>query len=542
MNLEGPLLVPTERGLTAVIDGIHLYPPEDPIGYARKRVRSAQIAPRSLVFIPSVGLGHGLSDLLDRLPEGSAVLCVEADQRIMALASSCALPEDPRLTVIRTENAMAVALALSRMGAARFRRVVELPLSAGYRLNPGLYASFADLLVSEIRTYWQNKLTLISMGGLWVRNLFENLPLLLSGSDFRSKRTSLPIVVAGAGPSLETAIKFLKTERRSFFLAAVDTVLPVLAAESIRPDLVVVLEAQAANLADFLPSLDPSLPLACDLASSPLPVRLFRRNLCFFSSSFAPVALLDRLAAAGLRPAPFPPLGSVGAAAAYAAFQLTHRDVFLVGLDFSYPDGRTHARGTPAHIAMLAHACRIRPAGHAAYVSLAARAITREKDKNGKPVLTDIVMKSYRDGLARIIERDAYERTWDLGVTGLPLGARFIGMEEASEKLESAHKVDGEPIAEAGHFGRPAIEAFLDGEARLLSSAKSAIRSLLSSKSAHRAPPEAQDALKAIDYTFVHFPDEPDIEAPTRSFLARALIAADYYSTRLARIRQRTTG
>lgn len=331
MTEEEPLLVHTEKGLTAVWKTVQLYPPADPIEYARRKARASSLAPRTLVFVPSVGLGYGLQELLGRLPEDCAVLCVEAHQEIMALAMSQGLPRDPRMLIIRTEDESAVARAFRGMGLARFRRVVEIPLSGGYRLAPSLYRRLYRLLQAEIHGYWRNRLTLIALGSLQVRNLIANLALLAEGRDFASLSTTHPVVVAGAGPSLEDALPVLRAVRDRVLLVAVDTALPRLIAESLAPDIVVALEAQVVNLQDFLTRGDPGMLLACDLSSHPAVPRLFAGRVFFFSSSFAPLRIFARLEEACLLPCPFPPLGSVGVAAVHAALRLTAGEVFLTG-------------------------------------------------------------------------------------------------------------------------------------------------------------------------------------------------------------------
>jgi hypothetical protein len=200
MSGEEPLLVHSDKGATVLYKGIALYPAENPLGAARAKARAAQLAPRSLVYIPSIGLGHGMAELLARLPESSAVLCVETDPRILALASAQGLPRDERLIVLGTSDAEQIARVVRSLGLSRFRRVVEVPLSAGYRLDPGSYGGVRALLESLVRAYWQDAMTLIAMGSLWMRNLFENLAVLPGSRDFSCLATDAPVVVAGAGP------------------------------------------------------------------------------------------------------------------------------------------------------------------------------------------------------------------------------------------------------------------------------------------------------------------------------------------------------
>jgi hypothetical protein len=491
--------------------------------------------PRSLVYVPSVGIGHGLPDLLGRLAEGSAILCVEADPRIMALAVREGLPADPRLAIVRTTDFAAVAEALARLGTGRFRRVVEAPLCSGYRLFPALYADIHRLLEEEIATYWRNRLTLVAMGGLQVRNLFDNLALLPDASDFSALSTDLPVVVAGAGPSLEESIPVLQKLRSRFALIAVDTALPLLVAQSLRPDLIVALEAQAANLKDFIPREKWGARLACDLSAHPATTRLFMGRLHFFSSTFAPLRLFDRFAEARLLPSVFPALGSVGVAAVRAALCVTRDLVFLTGLDFSFPGSRTHARGTPQHLESLIRSTRLHAVGQDAYGALLSRRRTKVRDKRGGSVETDMVLRSYRENLRREIGGSS-QRAMDIGATGLDLGVRLIGAREfETTLLNRGTRGGGIATSDAPRFSRPALQGALDREANLLERAAGQIRAAIAEK-----PPRGRcaDILRAIDYAWVHFPDEPDLTSPDRSFLARALVAVGYYAQRLERIRR----
>lgn len=534
---EDPLLVPSDRGSTVLHRGIALYPAADPRGAARERARSVRLAPRTLVYVPSVGLGYGLAELLDRLPENSAVLCVETSDALMRRAVAAGLPHDERLRVVCTREAEEAARAARSLGIGRFRRVVAAPLCAGYRLDAGLYAELRRALEAVVRSHWQDAATLIAMGSLWVRNLFENLVLLPSSRDFSCLASDAPLVVVGAGPSLEKSITVLRQARDGFLLAAADTALPRLLEESLRPDIVVALEGQVANLQDFLPSAGADTALACELTAHPDTARLFPQRRFFFSSRFAPLTLFDRLNRAGLLPCPFPPLGSVGVAAVRAGLQITSGEVFVTGLDFSYPGSCTHARGTPHHLAALRAARRVQGVDQQVVQSLWARRPIRDRDKQGRPVATDLVLRTYRDGL-RMESACEAGRLWDLGQSGLDLGIRRIDEEQFVQRIRAAGAatprltVRGTPgPAAAG------VAAFLEGELRLLDRGLARITELLALAAAGGSGAEAdREMLAAIDYAVVHFPDGRQPGTVSQSLLARTRVAALYYRQRLQRL------
>ncbi len=377
----------------------------------------------------------------------------------------------------------------------------------------------------ELAGYWRNRLTLAALGSRMVCNLLDNLTLLPQAGDVADLSTELPVVVAGAGPSLDSTLEPLAALRDRFALVAVDTAVPALAARSIVPDLIVALEAQASNLQDFIPARAPAPLLACELASHPSVARLYRGRLFFFSSAFAPLSIFDRLREAGILPTPAPGLGSVGVCAAYLALRLTPGDVYLTGLDFSFPGGRTHGRGTPYHLAMLHRCERVKPIGQLAYQAMAARDRVRIQGKGGDVIQTDGVLRSYRDTLKRETAGDA-QRMVDLGDVGLDLGFRTLSVTEAADRLGAEarstrqggrHARSDSALLSAPRrkFDRRRVQAFLRSERDLLLSASEASRRAASSRAADSA---CAELLRAVQHAWIHFPDDPDPARPAPAF------------------------
>jgi len=427
MTETEPRLVDTGRGFTVTYRGKSLYSPADPRAAAVRRaeILAATLEPKTLLFVPSLGLGYGLPELLDRLPESCHILCVEVDERLFKLAVTQGppLPRSSRLTIIRADRPEQAAAMVHELGPWRFRRVVTVHLCAGYQWRRRAYLQLQQAIETEIRLYWQNKLTLMAMSRLWLKNLITNLRHLPGRGDILELATNRPVLVCGAGPSLEGSLRWIRRVRERVVLMAVDTALPVLAAEDLPPDWVFTLDAQLYTLADFLPYRDPRMKILCDLTSNPRCLRLFP-ELFFFSTRFHPLRLFDRLEASSVLPFPLPPRGSVGVSAVEAALALTTGPVLFTGLDFSYPYGRTHARGAPLQALMLLSCGRLRPCGMGGFEILLARPRLRLRGKSGATVLTDLVLESYARQLVEI--NKGCGRSFDLGSEGLPVGARQI--------------------------------------------------------------------------------------------------------------------
>lgn len=535
-----PFLIPTDRDPGLRHRGIDFYDPVDPALSAERRACAVSLLPSSLVFVPSLGLGYGLARLLARLPADCAILCVEVDQSVMALAEAKGLPDDPRLAILRTEREADVARALRLLGPHRFRRIITAPLCAGYRLAPGRYQALGAALERELESWWRNHMTLIALGARLVRNILLNLPLLSRAHDATGLATELPVVVAGAGPSLDAAVPILGKLRPRYVLVAADTALPSLAAHGIAPDLVVCLEAQQANLADFLGPRGPDIALACELAASPGAARLFADRLWWYSSDFAPIALLARLESAGIRPLVIPPLGSVGVVAAYLALRMTGSSLFLCGLDFSFPGLRSHARGSPHHLAALAASSRLAPVDLASFAALSARPLARRQGGKG-PVATDRVMLSYRDSLSRLLiqdsERTGARRVFELAAEGLPLPDIAVGEEEFASRLSAFPERPGRrlsPPAPAEKPGR-AIREFLAGEGTLIAEGSKVVSRMLGEGRAGTPSAEERTLLGALDYAWVSAAEVPDLASLSTGFLARLDVSLRFYRERMER-------
>ncbi len=546
MSSQRPLLVDAGRGLTIKYREKLLYSSVAPQQAAAQRARKTPLAEKTLIFVPSLGLGYGLSELLDRLPAGCHVLCVETDQLLMRCALSCtavSLPRDERLTIIRSDSPEAVAQFLQDLGAWRFRRVTPLYLCRAWELDKAIYHRMLAFLESGIRAYWQNRLTLTHMARLWVRNLFTNIHGLgrqdmPAAGDLSALRTEQAVLVAGAGASLEEALAYITRRRAELFVLSVDTALPVLLDAGILPDAVFMLESQQANLQDFLPYPGVSVPLICDLTANPQIIRHLGANgLYFYSSCFYPLSLFERLRSRCLLPAPLPPLGSVGVAAVSAALRITGGPVLLTGLDFSYLDGKTHARGAALNRAMCHGAHRYRPAGMLSFEAVRTRPLLRLPGKCGRLVLSDLVLQSYALKLQEILAGSG--RVFDLSARGLPTGARLLT--PASERGGKPAEV---PAAGAAAFPphaatfsptSEAVRAFLAGEEKMLATAVTLCRAALSNADESGLPaPALSEKLKLVEYAYLDFPDFTPEPRLTAELLVRLPPALEDIRRRLA--------
>ncbi|GHU98951.1 hypothetical protein FACS189483_07620 [Spirochaetia bacterium] len=182
-------------------------------------------------------------------------------------------------------------------------------------------------------------------GTRWFSNIIRNL--------LHAERSAPPLppihraLICAAGPSLDMQMPVIKQELSNHesgpFLIASDTSLPALLQEGIKPDAVVSIDCQHISYYHFMQGLPRDIPLFLDLASPPL-LATRTDNPRFFAGGHP----LTRYIARYWRP--FPNVDTSGANVTYAALSLAEylgaAKIELFGADFSYPQGKTYARGT----------------------------------------------------------------------------------------------------------------------------------------------------------------------------------------------------
>lgn len=574
MSGEKPRLEPASNGQHVFYLHRRLYSPRDPRGGAVRRAQAAgTVRPQTLVIVPSPLLGYGLEELLQNCPADAVVLAVELDPQLAELTRSAAvsseLSGDPRLIWMLAPGDKDLDALLPRILAKRPRRTQLVALSGGFGLRASQYRHLVQRFEDEIRIFWQNAMTRVRMGRLWIRNLFRNLALLPGSVPLQALATDLPTVVVAAGPSLDDHIHQLSSlygeKRRHLRIISVDTAVPALSAHNIRPDIVVAVESQQANAADFLADL-PAIPhLICDLTAYPGTTRTFARHqlLSFVSSRFAPSALLDRLRERNVLPEGVPPLGSVGVLAVYLARRLTSGPVYFTGLDFTYDLERTHARGAPMHTLSLIRRNRLDPSP---FFGMALnRPLVTPADKSGRKTRSDTVLLSYAEQLREVVRTTT--GVYDLSPeSGLPNGAppatrirtdkghSSPAAAPAAQKPAQADPAAAPATQEAAQADRAApgaastkdgvgsareVHEILDAEVLRLGELVTELRAAL-----HRAGTapgvSGEDyetvlpQLESCDYVYLDFPDPP---SHSRAFLGRVLLSALSYQQKLDDIR-----
>jgi len=501
--------LPARRGSTIFYRGRTLLSRIDPAGQAERFINDLDVKDRTLYLCPSPLYGYGLSLLLDKLKNGSAILCVENDIRLFELSLKTMKPlleNENRIKLMRPKTSVNAEAEIcsyvrNQWGERKFRRLETLRLTGGWQLSPEFYERTAAALQKDIALSWGNAMTLIKLGRLYIRNAVKNLALLpeagsISEPDFGED----PILVLGAGPGMDIALdSFITGEERNFRIICADTCLPSLKERSVRPDLVVILESQHWNLRDFLNVRGWKIPAAMDLSALPASGRILGGDIFFFMTPWTDLRLFARLKKAGLLPPRLSPLGSVGLAAAELATRIGKGPIITAGLDFSFTLDAYHARSTPGHLARLAAVNRLKS-------PLGAETAFREgtyktQSKSGNPVRSDPALRNYRNLFEN--EFSGIGRMYEIEGSGLPLGLKQLSIPQA-KKILTENKSRNSGITETKNriADVTQINEFIKIEKTNLEKLKNILTGNLPAQ-----PAELEELIDASDYLWAHFPE-----------------------------------
>ncbi|OQY34643.1 MAG: hypothetical protein B6241_04255 [Spirochaetaceae bacterium 4572_59] len=521
-------LIPSRNGeLNVQYNGKVLYSRYNPSASVERLAGKTPLKARTIYFIPSPLLGYGILTLMESLPEDSILIAVETDQQLMAISTSYIsnIQKKGVCEFFRLDDPVSLYKIYNGLSCSLYRSCCMIPMNGGYQLNREKYDSLFSSLEHYLQNFWQNRMTSVKLGELWMKNLFSNLSR-SEGQQLSHFKTDRSVLLAGAGESLEGTIPLIKERRERFFILAVDTAVQTLVRSGIIPDAVVNLEAQFHNLKDFYSLSGKPFRQFADLTAYPPSLRRFKGEQFYFSSRFSSAAIIARLNSAGILAPEIPALGSVGVTALYVATEISDGPIFLTGLDFSYIPGKSHATDSPFHDWARLRESRLN--GDTWYGFSCSRPGFKTRGKGDDSFLrTNAILVSYCNQLkdmCRLMDREIY----DIAKTGLDLQIPAIDHSRAKQLADANQK-------HSGHTEQPQLESrpdqmqihsFIRKERKELDK----LIKLWDELSAGRR--EAESLLPSLhycDYLFYHFPDTTVLPNTSPSFLVRAITSARSY-------------
>jgi hypothetical protein len=339
-------IVPAEDGLyTLRLRGRHVHSPRNPHGEAQRQVAYLKGHPGAVSVVFGLGAGYHIQALIEDDPEALA-LVFEPDPEVPALFETLpqARQDFARRVRIATDpeqfSLMLQETVLDERPAAPCLRFIH-PVYG--RLFPKASARFTQTLDMVFTHKRSNLTTLDELLPYWLAMIEHNFPYCIhlpEATSLAGRLTGLPVLVVGAGPSLDEVLPTLSGLAGRFLVVAASSALKPLAEAGVQPHLVVALDSR--HLGPWLDNdyLADSVLVA---ASTSHPETFTYRSLATAVFHIRP--WLNRIFGSG---ATLATGGHAGSAAFTLALWSGANPIILVGQDLSFRPEATHARGVHA--------------------------------------------------------------------------------------------------------------------------------------------------------------------------------------------------
>jgi hypothetical protein len=311
------------RGLTLrTSDGITLHSSVDPVREAEELIQSRNISGGTRWLIFGFGLGYHLGAAVRAAKDGDEIVVVEFCPEILKSALENIdltwLLRCPGLRICLPRDAAAFDRRIGAMGDDT-KILIHPPSLALWRRRRLQAADMLNTLEIE-RTNW------LYSGSAYEKAVKRNraqLAVCENAETYFKNLKDEPLVVAGAGPSLNHAKPLIKRYRSSLFVLAANAAYFPLRNAGIQPDAVICVEPRSAARSSFDGRGEDGIPLLFAPGTNPDVIANWHG---------------PKVVAIGKDDQSMPHTGTVVGAALDVAFRLGANPIILTGVDLALSD------------------------------------------------------------------------------------------------------------------------------------------------------------------------------------------------------------
>jgi hypothetical protein len=418
-------VVPSRSGRpTALLADRYIHSRFDPIQEARRILEQECAQEATTYLFYGFGLGYLVEAFLNSHPDKSAVV-VEPDRSLFIKALESrdlkGLITSAHLSYFVGGEPEALPRLLDTLPSAHLK---VIPLRSVIGWSEAYYSRVDGIIRSYATRKKINLNTLARFGKLWVKNLTQNIHLLLRAPGIKKLENvfaGMPALVLASGPSLDSMLPFLHDLQQRFLTIAVDTSLRACLERKVEPDFLVIVDPQYWNTRHIDGANPRKTILVSESSTNP---RVFRKLHIptFIGSSLFPLGR-HLESAIGKKGA----LGA-GGSVATTAWDLARlagcNPIYVAGLDLGFPARATHFKGAYFENQFHAHSSRLRSSEEMSF-SLLYQALPFAVASNaGGTVMTDQRMIIYKWWFENQIKIFPETKTFTLS----PAGVQIEGM------------------------------------------------------------------------------------------------------------------
>ena len=536
-------MVQAKQGFSVSYKNKFLYSKYNPQATIEKLISELTIPEGTLVIVNSPVLFYGINLLINKLSENSFILAIEHDKNLYDFSIECAKSNFNKVQNeisnfiylnLQTQNDI-LSLFNNKNFTNKIRcckRAIKINLSAIINEYEIFYQNIFSYFTNYISQFWKNRITLTKLGKLYSKNIFLNLPKISNSKNIIFNSIEKPILVFGAGTSLDKTIKDFESAKISlndFFIICVDSALKPLLNYGITPDIVVAVESQLANEKAFIGTKNIPYLLISDLTSRPNINNYHKKNISFIFTEYCNANFLDTILKLNLPIKKFIPLGSVGLYAIQLAINLrkSHSPIFFTGLDFAFTLDNTHCKDAPASFTKKINSNRINSSIN---VLPAYKIGTTKFNLNEKNIFTDKALLNYANQFIELFyDAKNFYNISDVSIFNcLELNSHKI---QTIKPNEIINKLENKNIDK--HFDNKnfyqSVKNNLDIKNYLLNEIDSLNKLKENLSTGNESIEKIKEQIDLHDYLFLHFPDGNNGAKTDTSFLKRVRNEIDFF-------------
>lgn len=535
-----PTIINCKEGTCVFYKEHYLYSKYNPSKSINNIISNLSIAEDSLVLIFSPVLWHGIDLLISKVPPSSQIIAIEYDLPLFNLAQEH-LAEKYKDKILLL-NQKQENLYLNLIQNKHFKKITRIDFSAGITFYKEKYDKLFLISQSIVDQFLKNRLTLIKFGRLFSKNIFKNFKLLAKSIPLENFYNSVekPVLVLGAGESLNETLKEIKGKENLFYILAVDAALNTLLLNKIKPDAIVAVESQLAIEKAYigLPT-NSKIHIFADLVSRNHILEIVNGSFSFFISEYEKMNFLNRLSQLNILPPKIKPLGSVGLVAMELALRLRKSDnvnILFSGLDFSYTAGITHSKNTSSHINLLTKTNKLSSIYNIDSAFNTGTSLI--KSKNNSKMITTISLKNYSLLFSDLFSNE--KNIYDVSHSGMELGFnklnilqfdKIVNQIDKDSLKNNKNNNNSSIYSKKEKISKDLILDFIKNEINELQILKDILT--FGDDSQYRSKTEdlqtqINKLIYSREYLFVHFPDAFG-KTNLQSFLNRIRIEINFF-------------
>lgn len=368
ISIEEPQLLQAESGSSVFYNNKALYSKYSPARNILNQISRQNFLSNTLVILASPVLDYGVKEILTKLDESSFLLAIQPDEVLYNFSQRNI--SEKNFTFLKS---VSHNFSFLRIGDIKkfFSIFIKLDTVFDFKRLTIINSSVLSLSDTSQKTFFENikskvenhikeklvnRLTLIQMGHGIAANFFKNLKDAANPqAKFKtvdSIAINKPILILGAGESLDANFENIARHSEKFFIIALDAVAEKISAK-VKIDAVALLESQAFISNAFVGSFNKSKTapiLFADLSSFPSIPKNWRSRggeVFYYFTEYANANFLNRFKNLKLFSTSFESVSSVGLSAIQLALHLrknSHQPIFVAGLDFAYKKNFTHSK------------------------------------------------------------------------------------------------------------------------------------------------------------------------------------------------------